>query len=133
MKDSTLKLIFENSLGVAINMNDTFYYACADSASIDTDELEDLEPVIELYGIDAFIAFEAIRRGHDPQIPQHITANFLAAKTMIQDIMDKADEYGAFFTLRDTIKMKAHTPQERKRLSKAVAKAKDWFSFFTHR
>lgn len=133
MKDETLRLIFQNSHGVGINMNDTFYYACADSSSIGTDELEDLEPVIEKYGSEAFTAFEAIKRGHDPQIPQHITNEFKAAKQMIQDMLDTADQYGVFYELRYTLKEKEHTPKERKKISKRIFKINEWFSFFTNR
>lgn len=135
MKDETLRTIFENSHGVGINMNDTFYYACADVSSIDTDELSDLEPVIEKYGFQAFVAFEAIRRGHDPQIPKYANdPEFLEAKKMILEMMEKADEYGEFFELRHAVKeLKAHIPQKRKRISKFIMGLKSFYSFFTSR
>lgn len=133
MNSKTIKLIEENCLGIAFSMNDTFYYACADISNIDFDELQDLESVIEKYGYDAIIAYEAIKRGHDPQIPQHITPEFLASKKMIEDIMNNASEFGEFYTLRDTIKMRAKTPEERKKVSKKISLMKQFFSFWTNR
>lgn len=134
MKKETLEKIFDSAHAVVINMNDTFYYACADSSTIDVQELEDLEPVIEKYGDDAFTAYEALRRGHDPQIPRNCTPDFYAAKAMIQEIMDKATKYGEFFELRDAIaEMKALEPKERKRISKLKIKLNKLFSFFTNR
>lgn len=131
MKDKTLQEIFSSSFGVVINMNDTFYYACADSACIGTEELESLEPVIELYGHDAFVAYEAIRRGHDPQIPQRCNEKFFSAKKMIMEISEKAEKYGDFFELREAIaESKALAAKERKRLAQARNQKRNWFSFF---
>jgi len=110
-------------------MNDTFYYASADSACIDMDDLEDLEPVIERFERSAFVAYEAIRRGHDPQIPQHASApDFLAAKALILEIMAKASEYGEFYTLREATKCRALEPIDY--LDTVVARIQNWFSFF---
>lgn len=130
MKEATLKTVIENAHGVALNMNDTFYYACADSACIDIDELEDLEPVIERFGYRAFIAYEAIKRGHDPQIPSVVTAEYKAAKATIEAMIAGADEFGAFYGLRQCLKMEAKTPKEKKRVSRFRAKLKDFYSFF---
>lgn len=134
MKPETMKLVLENSHAVAINMNDTFYYACADAAEISVSEIEDLEPIIDEYGDWAFVAYEAIRRGHDPMIPKYATnPKFVGAKAAVQEMMSKAEEYGELFELRSALKSKPHTPKERKRISQFLAKAKNWFSFFTHR
>lgn len=133
MKVKNLRLLFENSHGMALNMNDTFYYACADFASIDTDELEDLEPVIDKYGYEAVIAFEAIKRGHDPQIPDVVTKEFKESKAMILNIMDTSSEFGAFFTLKRTLKQKAYIPKERSRISKLSSQLKMYWSMFTGR
>jgi len=51
----------------------------------------------------------------------------------LQEIINKADEYGSFYELRAAIKIKAYTPNERKKISKKIAKLKNWFSFFIHR
>lgn len=135
MKDSTLRLVYDNCLGVAINMNDTFYYSCSDTSTISEGELDDLEPVVEKFGYEAFVAYEAIKRGHDPQIPKNANnPDFIAAKAMICDIINKAEEYGEFFELRRTIeKVKALKPNERKKASKFQSKLEDWFSFFLSR
>lgn len=136
MKDETLQLIFKDAHAVAINMNDTFYYACADVACIDKTELEDLEPIVDKYGFDSFIAYEAIKRGHDP-LDKFSSKNYKQAKNMIEKIMEKADEFGEFFELRDIIKMKndgerkSISPKRRKRLSNLISKMRDgWYSFF---
>lgn len=134
MKNETLKVILENCLGVAFNMNDTFYYASADSACIDMDELDDLEPVVEKFGRQAFVAYEAIKRGHDPQISEHASdSDFLGAKVMILDMMAKASDYGEFYALREATKCRALAPNERKKVSKAMSRLQDWFSFFITR
>lgn len=134
MKAETLEVIWENCLGVAFNMNDTFYYACADSSCIDMDELADLEPVVEKFGRQAFVAYEAIKRGHDPQIPEHASKpDFLGAKAMILYMMATASEYGEFYGLREATKSRALEPKERKKVSKAMSKIHDWFSFFITR
>lgn len=134
MKNETLQVIWDNCFGVAFNMNDTFYYACADSACIDMDELEDLEPVIDRFGRQAFVAYEAIKRGHDPQIPEHAhNPDFLGAKAMILDMMAKASQYGEFYGLREVTKGRALEPKERKKVSKATSQLEKWFSFFITR
>lgn len=134
MKNETLRKIFEDAFAVSINMNDTFYYACADSACIDVEELSDLEPVIEKYGHHAFTAYEAIKRGHDPQIPRNCGPEFQEAKAMIKDIMVKADKYGEFYELRTTIEEnEALEARERRKLAKKKSKMKDFFSFFYSR
>jgi len=129
-----MQLILDSCHAVAINLNDTFYYACADSACIDMDELGDLDPVLTKYGFDAFVAYEAIKRGHDPQIPSHASdPGFIGAKAMIQEMMDKADTYGEFFTLREAIKEKPLAPAERKKVAKQQSRLLEWFSFFIGR
>lgn len=134
MTDKNMRMIFENAHAIAINMNDIFYYSCADISCINIDELEDLEPVINKYGFDAFIAFEAIKRGHDPVIKTNVTSNFKSAKQMIIDIINNADEYGDFFDLRHTLKtIKPLQPNERKKVSKYISKLSSWFSFFMNR
>jgi len=134
VKDETLRLVFECSHGFAINMNDTFYYACADSAEISVEELEDLEPVIDKFGHDAFTAYEALRRGHDPSIPRIANKEtFKGAKTMIQGICNEATEFGEFYELRASMKLSPHKPEERKKMSKKNSKIGSFFSFFTHR
>lgn len=135
MNPETAKKILLDAHAVVINMNDTFYYACADSAAIDSCDLADLLPVFEKYEWWAFVAYEAIRRGHNPQIPKRAEhPSFIAAKAMIEDIMSKADKYGEFFELRETIKeAKILTVQQRKRVSRYKFRLRQWFSFFSSR
>lgn len=134
MKESTIKTILNNAHAVAINLNDTFYYACADGTCIDMSELEDLEPVIEKYGDMAFVAYEAIKRGHDPEVTSvKYNPNFAPAKDMILDIMAKAEEFGEFYELRDCVKLQPLKPEQRKKLSKKVSRLQEWFSFFIGR
>ena len=131
MDEEVLKQILDHAHAVAINMNDTFYYACADSSVIDVDELEDLTPVIKECGYYAFVGYEAIKRGHDPITPRGQEPKFHKAKQMIHKIMEDAEEYGEFYELRETVKMEVSKPKERKKLSKLISKTKDsWFSFF---
>lgn len=72
-------------LAITFNLNDTFYYACADGCSIYVHDLEDLEEVFSRHGFDTVIAYEAIRRGHDPKIPQVVTESYKLAKQTIRD------------------------------------------------
>lgn len=105
MTEKVLRTIFDCAGEVLINMNDVFYYASADCSSIDIADLKDLAPVIEKYGYDAFIAYEAIKRGHDPLIPQHAKdPKFLNSKNEILSIIKNADEFGEFYELRCCIK-----------------------------
>ena len=90
-------------VSVSFNLNDTFYYACGDGCSIDVCDLEDLEEVFNRHGFDTVIAYEAIRRGHDPKIPQVVTESYELAKQQIQKILDTSDKY-TLFSLRSSIK-----------------------------
>ena len=90
-------------LAITFNLNDTFYYACADGCSIYVHDLEDLEEVFNRHGFDTVIAYEAIRRGHDPKIPQVVTESYKLAKQQIQKILDTSDKY-TLFSLRSGIK-----------------------------
>lgn len=93
MKISTMKDIFYCAQSVTINMNDSFYYASADSADIDIEDLKDLEPMIQVYGFEAFIAYEAIKRGHDPSVPILEPDDFKLAKSAILQAMDNPKKF----------------------------------------
>jgi hypothetical protein len=90
MKDSTIKLLLDDAFAISFNMNDTFYYACADSSCIDVHELEELEPIIEECGYSTLVAYEALKRGHDPMIPQRGLADpdYVKAKSKIQELRE---------------------------------------------
>lgn len=150
MKDSTLQFLFDESFSIAFNMNDTFYYACGDSSCIDKEDIEDLESLIEKYGREALIAYEALKRGHDPTIPEHVTKEFKQCKEEILNMISKGDEYEPFYDLRQEIKYREekggstilHTGEipngisgsinieEQKKVAKQKSKLKNWFSFF---
>lgn len=78
---------------VVINMNDTFYYACADLSEINAEDFVQLLPYRKKYGFDAFIAYEAIKRGHDPKIDQNNTKNMQKVKKILLDKMEKDEEF----------------------------------------
>ena len=99
-----IKLVHDSTFIFHINMNGTFYYASADGAEIDGGDMIDLLPIIQKYGDDAMVAYEAIKRGHDPQIPQRVTKEFKAAKKEIKKIIANAEEYGDFYELRSGLK-----------------------------
>jgi len=126
-----LEKILSSCHSFAINMNDTFYYACADSSQIDSGDMEDLLPIIDKYGFDAFVAYEAIKRGHDPQIPKNANdPKFKAAKQEILDIVNRASEYGEFYDLREYLKQEAQTIEAKEKEIRNKKPKKGWFSFF---
>lgn len=67
-------------------MNDTFYYASADGEDVPYDEWPRLKEIYEQWGQDGLIAWVALRRGHDPQIPQNVTNQFKKAKAALSKI-----------------------------------------------
>lgn len=89
MIENPYKLLIDCSFGIDIALNDTWYYACADSENIDSDDVPELIPYIEKYGYDAVLAYIAIKREHDPQIPDVISENFYKAKEELQILADK--------------------------------------------
>ena len=135
MDHDIFKIIKDDLLAVTFNMNDTFYYASADSSTISIDDLDDLAPLVKRYGRTAVVAYEALRRGHNPQIPDYVTPEFLQARCWIETRIQETGEYGEFFELRDAIKDQAALkPEERRKLSKWISKSVDrFYSFFTHR
>lgn len=83
----------------SFNMNDTFHWACADTCEIDSDDLNDLIPLIKKHEYMAIIAYEAIFRGYDPDDEMKIKGKeFDNAK---KDIMDLLSE--KFYTLREKV------------------------------
>ena len=72
-----------------INLNDVFHFAGGDSYSIASYNLAYILPIYRKYEFDALVAYVAIARGYDPDIPQHITTNFKKAKKEIELIQDK--------------------------------------------
>jgi len=133
MKKEVFDLVKDDIFAITFNLNDTFYYACADSSTIDIEDLEDLEPVIEKYSRDAIIAYEAIKRGHDPQVPMSIDNKFKEAKQMILDLMATGDKYGPFYDLKWVQDIKPRTVEDRKKKSKLQAKFREYFSFWGDR
>lgn len=104
MKKEIWELILNNAHTLHLNMNDTFHYACADGCKISGDDLLDLIPLVEIYGYDAIIAYEAINRGYDPTIKKVVTKNFKNAKEQILKSIGEDKEPGVFFDLSTKIK-----------------------------
>lgn len=82
-KELALENLINYSFNLQINMNDTFHYACSDVCEIENEDALDLLPFINDYGFDALIAYEAIKRGYNPDIPQHVTESFLKVKDLL--------------------------------------------------
>lgn len=83
-------LINKFALEVIFLFNDTFYYASADAAEIPYEDLKLIEDVIERYDFAAIIAYEAIRRKHDPEVPSSLTVGFYEAKKEIEALVQNA-------------------------------------------
>ena len=85
---NTLKPL-EGAIYIIFNMNDTFYYASADSCEMPTEDFVTLISLYEKFGYDLIIAYEAILRGHDPQIPEFCTSSFYEAKSFLMSNLSK--------------------------------------------
>ena len=73
----------KGSVYIVFNMNDTFYFASADSCEMPTTDYLSIYPHYEKYGYDLIIAYEAIARDHDPTIAAHCTKQFFQAKEFL--------------------------------------------------
>lgn len=82
-----VKRLLSDTFFIEINLNDTFYYAGADGYRMDSYNMEVILPLYGKYGRDALVAYVSLQRGHDPQIPQNVTQNFLAAKKEIEPLL----------------------------------------------
>ena len=54
-----------------LDMNDTFYYACADGEEVKPEEIKEVARLFRWYGFPGLNYWVAGKRGHDPEIPQH--------------------------------------------------------------
>lgn len=90
-KEQALENLIKFSFNLRINMNDTFHYACADVCELSSEDALDLLPFIQSVGFDAVLAYEAIKRGYDPEIKDYISKEFLEVKQLLMDKM-AADE-----------------------------------------
>lgn len=100
MKKEIFDQIKTEIVDITFNLNDQFYYASADCTTIEMEDLNDLSSVIELYGYCALLAYESIKRGHEPQVKENITEEFKAAKNMILDLMGDDNKYKPFYYLK---------------------------------
>lgn len=102
-----LRFIYQYGFYIKFNLNDIFYYASADTNNdngISVGDIRDLTPLIKQYGFWTIVAYEAIVRGHDPEIPKNKeNPDFINAKKEILDNLNKYD-YNYLFDLRDTIR-----------------------------
>lgn len=84
------KAVLENAAyGIELNMNDTFYYACGDSETLNNDDAITLIPIIQRYGDIALIAYCSIKRGG--ALPIRIRDGFYEARSEIQNLADNGD------------------------------------------
>lgn len=83
-----LKLLKQDSFWIALNMNDTFGYGCADIEDLTFFELEKILPIYEKYGDDALTAFACVKRGEGCMpIKERQNANFSKALVEIKNIL----------------------------------------------
>lgn len=54
-----------------INLNDTFFYACADNEEISKEEAKEVIIMIKKYGDSGLIYWIAKKRNYDPEIPEY--------------------------------------------------------------
>jgi hypothetical protein len=54
-----------------LNMNDTFYYACADSEEVGADEIKEVAGYFAKYGYKGITYWVSKKRGELPQIPRY--------------------------------------------------------------
>jgi hypothetical protein len=108
MKDSTLRIVYNSCHAVDIYLNDTFSYASSESITIDRFDLDDLEPIIDLYEGDAFVAYESLRRN---ELPIEARFDFFKAKAAIQEMLDTKD-YLVLTDLRTSIKHRLNPTTE---------------------
>ena len=54
-----------------LNMNDTFWYACADNEEVSKGEIKDVAGFFATYGYKGITYWVARKRGFDPEIPRY--------------------------------------------------------------
>ena len=81
------QFIEKYAFSVDLNMNDTFYYASADSEPVYVNNLPSLIEVEKSFGWIGVVAFVAVKRGHDPSIDKHKTKEFYNAKERIYELI----------------------------------------------
>lgn len=77
------KKALSGAFSIEFNMNDTFYWGCADRCKMHTEDFFSLEPLYEKYGYDLIIAYEALNRGHDSEHEEVCSSNYFEAKKEI--------------------------------------------------
>lgn len=65
--EKLLGLLLNASFEIKFNMNDTFYWASADRSIVMSEHLKKMLPILDKYGYYTIIAYEALKRGHDPE------------------------------------------------------------------
>lgn len=86
-KEEALEQLIKSCHNLTVNMNDTFHYACSDNSEIPAEDALDLVEYIQIFGFDALLAYEAIKRGYDPEIKDYISKEFLEVKQILMDKM----------------------------------------------
>jgi len=84
-----LKETLDYCFSLTVNLNDTFYYASADAEEIEPYDIKIMLPIMDKYGVrDTLVAYAAIKRQHDPQIPRSLTKEFYKAKEELLNLID---------------------------------------------
>lgn len=88
------KLLTEYTFSVQINMNDTFHWACADAGELSSDDVEDMLPLIDKFGFYALVAYEAIKRGYNPEAGLgYDEDDFKQLKSLILKMMEENENF----------------------------------------
>lgn len=92
-KEEALEYLIKTCHNLVINMNDTFYYACSDTSEVPSEDALDLVPYIQFYGFNALLAYESIKRGHNPEISDYLTPEFLEVKEILIKKMQEESDF----------------------------------------
>lgn len=88
-KEEALLELIKSSFHITINLNDCFYWACSDSSEIDGDDVEDLIPYIQEYGVfEVVMAYESIKRRDNPEHKEFLTKTFFKLKKEFYEKMN---------------------------------------------
>lgn len=93
-KEEALLELIKSSFHITINLNDCFYWACSDSSEIDGDDVEDLIPYIQEYGVfEVVMAYESIKRRDNPEHKEFLTKTFFKLKKEFLEKMNTKSHF----------------------------------------
>jgi hypothetical protein len=76
----------------AVNVNDTFYYACADAESLEPGRAHEVRAAYERWGYHGVIAWASIKRNQDP-LARLVTPAYLEAKAELLKLQPPIERY----------------------------------------